>query len=859
MQIETRRESAPIRRQTACWLLTLLALAGATSLGCEQSNRAGEHPPAAKAASADASAKSNPPIPIAGAGDAAAADPESTRKAREILDRMAKAYQNAQTYADRGELEVTIVRPDQPDEDRHVDMGVTFARPNKVRINCRDTSLVSDGLKLRATDESIRGVALEVDSPSNLKLIDLFACGPLQEGFARGVSYFPIQLRMLLPERAAESLFSGSGEPKLLPDDTFDGATCHRVEVDTLEGPARYWIDAESDVLRLLQLPTDGLRKELEAQGPVTRLAASLIFHDAQLNQPVPDKAFTMELPAGTRQVKRLLAPPLPLTKLLGEKISKFNFAALDGATGDQKPLGGKVAVIVFWTTNSGPCAYIFPALSAIHEKYRTNHNVAFLAVNIDPAKSVEDKTVRELAQRWGASFPLARDPDELADKTFQVGTNIPAMFVVGPNGVVENYEVGVNNQLATELPATIDALLAGKSTAAAVKAGYEKRLADYERAILQPPSIMEAIPEAKILPRDEPKSSRLTRAWSTNELKSPGNIMVVEDPKNLAAAPKLLALDGSRTVVELDRQGKVVARHELPIPPEAIVTFIRTAVDGKGHRYYACSANGQQHLYLFDADWKLLVTYPPADDPPHAGIGDVQLADLAGHGELMLGVGHWQLVGVHGVSLAGKHLWSDRSMQNELSLAASPADSQGHRRFLCTNSRGSLVSVSAAGQPDPNEMLLPGLMIATVVSADVAGPGKTSVGVLGHTTDGDAVAVGLGPRGEAAWHYSLPQGFHRTPVEQLTTAPLTASERCWLIAGADGSIHWIAADGKPVDSFHYGLPLTGLAGARFGDETLLLVSTAGKLEAWRVERKIIVQCAAACNDLLPFREAGGG
>jgi hypothetical protein len=61
---------------------------------------------------------------------------------------------------------------------------------------------------------------------------------------------------------------------------------------------------------------------------------------------------------------------------------------------------------------------------------------------------------------------------------------------------------------------------------------------------------------------------------------------------------------------------------------------------------------------------------------------------------------------------------------------------------------------------------------------------------------------------------------------------------RQWLIAGPDGSINILAFDGKPTESFHYGAALTGLAAAEAGNETLLLVSTAGHVEAWQVEPK---------------------
>ena len=124
------------------------------------------------------------------------------------------------------------------------------------------------------------------------------------------------------------------------------------------------------------------------------------------------------------------------------------------------------------------------------------------------------------------------------------------------------------------------------------------------------------------------------------------------------------------------------MARHELAIPTQAVVTFLRTAVDRQGQPLLCRLGSGQQQLFLFDADWKLLLDFPKADQGPHAGIGDVQLVDLAGDGKLILAIGYWQLVGVQGVSLDGQRLWTDRSMENVLRLATGPAGCYGGRRL---------------------------------------------------------------------------------------------------------------------------------------------------------------------------------
>jgi len=815
-------------------LFAVAALTAATSFGCN-------HTAADVAAPADSATKSaasdgTAPEAISKADPAAPA-----LSAAELLERMAKAYREAKSYADAAQVRTKIQLAGQPEQDPEpVDSIVMFERPNKLTVKYGATVLSSDGKKLRASvgDPSMKGQLLELDAPAKLSLEDLmrgFSGPALEEGLSRGPAAFPIQLMLLLSENAQ---LAESGKPELLGDDTFDGHLCRRVRVGTDYGPEVFWIDPQSYTLRLVELPTDLLRKQIEdEQGPVKHVSMTLELDGAQLNAAVPAVAFEFPVPDGSTLVKRLIEPPRSPSELLGKEVPDFSFTGVDGAPVSRKSLAGKVAVIDFWFTNCPPCQQSFPLLNSVYEKYKGSDRVAFVAVSIDP-NDVGDSQIRDTVRKWGGSFPLARDTAGLAQKSLQV-PGAPTLMVLGPDGTVQNQDSGFNPRLAADLPVTIEALLAGKSTADDAKNRYQQIVEDYNRAIQEPPapnSVM-PLPQAKIAPHDEPKSLQLTRRWNCGELKAPGNILVVEDPRDAKAEPRLLVLDGPRTVVELSRDGMILARHELAIPQQAVVTFLRTAVDSAGHRYFAGSASGQQQLFLFDADWKLLLDFPKADQGAHAGIGDVQLVDLAGNGKLTLAVGYWQVVGIQDVSLDGQRLWTDRSMENVLRLATGPADAKGHRRLLCTNSRGSLVPLNFEGKPEA-EWLLPGLMLETVLSDDSVVSRPTQICTLARNTRLEQLAVGLGPSGEELWHYPMSQAIYTTPIEPLATIPVANSGRQWLIAGPDGSINLVAFDGKPLDSFHYGTALTGLAGVRFGDETLLLVSTAGHVEASKVEQK---------------------
>lgn len=817
-------------------ILSLIGfLVAISSTGCGRTSSDATAPSAA--ATTQSPSTSSTASPAATPQSPANASPQAI-SARELLERTAKAYRDAHSYADVARVRIKLQMAGQAEQDPEpIDASVSFQRPNKVRVQYGDTVLASDGKRLRASVGSVPNQLLDLDAPAKLSLEDLmsgFSGQALEEGLARGPAAFPIQLMLLLSENAH---LSESGNPEFVGDDTFDGHSCRRVRVSTDYGPEVFWIDPQSYVLRLVELPTDALRKQIEAErGPLAHVSEALELVGARLNEPVPEVAFEFPVPDGATLVKRLVGPPpAPPSPLLGKTPPEFSFTGVDGPAVSQKSLAGKVAVIEFWFTDCPPCQQSFPLLNSVYEKYKGSNRIAFVAVSIDPA-NVGDAQIRDTAKKWGGSFPLARDTAGIASRLQVPGA--PTLMVLGADGTLQDQESGFNPRLATDLPAAIESLLAGKSTADAAREHYKQIVEDYNRAIQEPPvsASVVALPQAKIAPRDEPKSLRLTPAWKNASFHSPGNVLVVNDPRDPNAEPKLHVLDGPHTVVELGRDGNVIARHELAIPEQAVITFLRTAIDGDGKRYFAGSGSGQQQLFLFDADWKLKLVFPKSDQGSHAGIGDVQLVDLAGDGKLILAVGYWQLVGVQGVSFDGRRVWTDRSMENVLRLATSAADAKGRRRLLCTNSRGSLIPIDAEGKPKP-EWLLPGLMLETVYSAE--GPDYlTHICALARNTRLEQLAVGLGPGGEDLWHYPMSQTIYTTPVEPLATIPLTAQTSAWLIAGPDGSINIVGFDGKPIDSFHYGAALTGLAAARFGDETLLLVSSAGHVEALRVEQK---------------------
>jgi hypothetical protein len=362
-------------------------------------------------------------------------------------------------------------------------------------------------------------------------------------------------------------------------------------------------------------------------------------------------------------------------------------------------------------------------------------------------------------------------------------------------------------------------------------QAAYEKALAE---ASIGGPTKMVEVLRAKIAPRSEPTTLAMSPLWTCAEVKEPGNLLAVE----IDGRPRVVVLDGWRQVVEIDAEGKVLGRHELKLPESAAVSFIRTAVDGEGRRFYALSSGRQQQLYLFDQEWKLVLAYPTEE---HPGIGDVQIGDVEGKGTLDLLVGFWGVVGVQRVSLDGERIWSNRSVENVLQLALAGAASSdgnsggGGRRIECVTTRGTITPIDAAGKQSA-DIRIPNRALTALVVHDVDGDGAYEGCALAAVPDNDSavVAIGLDAAGAETWTYELPPGYHETPIERIVAARLPG-EGGWLLPAADGSIHLLTTEGQLVDRFNYGAVLSAAAIASFETENVLLVSAPGGVAAWSI------------------------
>jgi hypothetical protein len=298
---------------------------------------------------------------------------------------------------------------------------------------------------------------------------------------------------------------------------------------------------------------------------------------------------------------------------------------------------------------------------------------------------------------------------------------------------------------------------------------------------------------------------------------------------------PRVFALEGWRSITELDPAGKIVARHALDLPEQAAITYARNAVDSAGKRFFAASAPLSGQIYLFDENWQRVATFPEASESP-VQITDLAFADVGKEdGQPAVIAASVAEMGLIAYSLEGNVEWRNREFANAISIAVTQPDDVGSWGILVTGESGAVLRVNRFGRDEP-PVTVGQWPILKLVAARFGSATQSSLIALSNDQQGKLFAIGLNDKLKEAWNYPLPTGMHQKPIEPITSSHLLQGRSGeWWLAGPDGSIHVITEDGEFHDSFHYGAPLTGIAATLLNNQPALLVATESGVEAWRI------------------------
>ena len=754
---------------------------------------------------------------------------------------MIRAYKSATSYRDDSTVELASMQNGQPQQ-MAIPNAVVMQRPNKIRMKMDDGTLLCDGVSTYGFAHGLPGQILRLPAPPKLTVASLYPdyllWSSMAQSPARSFSWLPIQLVLLLAQDPMKTLALDAQGVNLLEPASIGPHSCDRVQLLTSNGPGVFWIDQATSVLRRFEMPVEAFRGNTEAQQSLDPKIV-MEFRDAELNAPIPPEAFQFQVPSGMTTSEALV---MPILKILGQPCPDFKFLGADGNSTALSSFKGKVVVVQLWSSKVPQCRLVLQAASKARAGLQDTENVVFMAVNTDPA-NIQNSSLQTVLDDWSVELPIYRDVTQSVENHF--GITIPATIILDKKGNIQSIQGGMLENMDTLIAMVSERLLKGEEVYRAAFDQFSNQRAAFQMMIEQsvaddiyiprPP-----IPRARIADRTEPKKLKISKLWSCDQLKRPGNILAVPAADG---SQKILVIDEYKSVAELKTDGTVAATHTLELQGNEVVTVLRTDVDKGGKRYFLGTARGIQRVHLFDENLKTLLAYP---DVQHPGIVDAQLADLTGDGTPEMVLGYAGAAGVHAVDLQGNRLWSNNSMVDAIRVAPLSPDSSGRQSVLAMNGGvggGTLIELDSEGKR-VREITVPNHSVGWVVAEDLSGNGTSDICVLAMamTPEGQPAsnvidAMGINLDGSIRWCHPLARGVHQEQIEPVTAGNVFATgPQQWLIVSADGTIRIVAADGQVVDAFAYGTALSGIAAAQWDGKPVLLVATPKTVDAWQVQ-----------------------
>lgn len=794
----TRRAALhPLASQLGFYLLTLLG--GLMPLGCR------------------------PEVPAS----PAPATPVVHRRpaADSLLEEMVRAYRAAPAYSDRGEIVLSYRMGGRRFHDA-APLSVVLERPNRVRLRAYQVDLVGDVgmLQVRITDartQDLDGQVVVRRAPEELSLSALVEDSMLAELLSRGLGRLPVQLELLLGSSPLSGFRDAETKRRLLDDRLLGEHRCHRVEVRTAEGAFVLWIDAKQFLLRRLEYPAAALASQWPDAAGASDMELIADFTNARFEVSQPEDFILWEVPEQAKIVRRFVRPPQALpSRLFGRPPASFALERLDGSPVGPQQLEGRVAVL-HWYVDHPACKASIQQLDKLLEQF--SGQVAIYGVCAEPA-SVSSAQLEDLFAAWNVRLPILRDLAAVGRDIFGVEA-LPAIVVLDRHGAVQLFEVTYNPQLAEQLGLAIERLQRGEDLGLGIAAQAQQDALDYQH-LLAAAGYVGDLPAPTTASR--PQTLTLRPRWTMSQLTRPGNVAVVPTPQE----PELWVLDDGRQIVRFSADGQVRGGLTLKQAGHERASLLSVLPHEGGLRAFAVADFGGTQVDVYDAQGQRRFAAPPPD-LRHGGVRSITWADANGDGAQDLCVGLidagllvWDLEGreVLRAGIAGA-----RSVTKRL-------DGPAGLWVTGDSGRVAVAAPAEAARPAEPHPLAPVFELYAAGGSRAAPGGSHSVVGVSFDLEGQRVLRGLGEDFSEQWLYRLPGGAYTGPLQWIVPADLPGDHGPgWVLAGADGSIHFVSRDGTFYDYFFSGLPIRGLGVVNTSAGVLLAVTHGTEITAWEI------------------------
>jgi hypothetical protein len=743
----------------------------------------------------------------------------------EFLHRVIAKYQQAAAYSDRGTLKLSLTRQGQSPHRQSWNAAVQFARPGQLRIDANNLHLATDGtlseplFMARVEDAESNNIDNQMvvrRAPQPLSFDSLTVDPILFSQLIGRIQRPPVQLELLLGTKPLATLFSEEVKLAWLPDAAIADQWCRRLEAKAPEGRFVLWIDSAKLLLRRVEYPATALLPELAGDKSIIQASLVAELEDATFSPKFAADAFVLSIPPDAKRMTTFVMPVIALdAKLLGQPVQAFEFRQLNGEKLTPWQAKGKITAI-FWYAHHPACEKPAQEFAQAAEKLEDNQQAWLICT--EPS-GIGDKAVVDQLAAWKVDLPPARDLQEFHERVFQV-RELPAITLLDEEGRFQ--WMGSGPAAIAEFPEALNRLSLGENLAD--QALHRERLAreEYQRLVAAGGQRIDNAPAAA----STPKQLKLSRKWRLEKLPSAGTLTV----KPAEDGDRLLAVAGPRSVWEVASDGKVAARHDLPLPEQVEITSLRLFASDQTTAYAAFTPL-QPKVHVFDEEWRLLFSYPPGDDAPP--VRDVQWTDFDRNGEPELLVALEDALGLHAVSLHGEKLWSNRAYTPLLSIAPSH-ELPVVGRCVYVTGRGGICPITGDGI-DGLAKELPGWAIAHLFKSRFEASQAWYVGI-GASAEGEPCIIGLNKLLEEQWNYPLSSGTFVRPIDFVASGHLRAGSKGeWLVAWGDGSVHIVSEDGKFSDSFNTGVEIRGATILENEGQPLLIVASPNEVLAWEV------------------------
>jgi len=134
------------------------------------------------------------------------------------------------------------------------------------------------------------------------------------------------------------------------------------------------------------------------------------------------------------------------VNKLQGQPAPDFSLSGLDGKTLKLSDFRGKAVLLNFWATWCEPCKVETPWIVDLQKKYGSQ---GFQVVGV-AMDDTDQKTILELAQKMGVTYPVLQGTESVADLYGGVD-GLPMNFFLDRSGKIVDRELGLVSESVFE------------------------------------------------------------------------------------------------------------------------------------------------------------------------------------------------------------------------------------------------------------------------------------------------------------------------------------------------------------------------------------------------------------------------